>query len=219
MARAAARHRGHGLRGSPGVGISSRWIVPLLAASLLACAGRPPPPDSFHRLLVPAPAPRGTPLLPGVVEVDRFQASDVLLGRPMAVTDPDGRLLRHARYEFWADAPPALLQQALIAYLRTGRLAERVVTPEQRDDPRWIVSGRLQRFDWVRGGGGAGVLVVDLALRASDDGAPRFQHSYRATHDARADDAAAVAEALEIAVGEVFQAFVLDVEAALATGP
>ena len=198
----------------------SRWPgrcgFALLAVWALACAGSPPPPDSFHRLFVQAPSARATPLLAGVVEVDRFQASDVLLGRPLAVSDADGRVLRHARYDYWADAPPILLQQALIGYLRAGGLAERVVTPEQRDDPRWIVSGRIQRFDWVRGGGSAGTLVIDLALRGRDDGSPRIQASYRATQEARSDDASAVADALEVAAGEVFGSFVSDVEAALA---
>ena len=215
-----AQRRGDDVRSSRRPGSRLRWALVLLAASPLACAGSPPPPDSFHRLLVPAPAVRAAPLLSGVVEVDRFRASDTLLGRAMAVSDPDGRLLRHARYDYWADAPPALLQQALIGYLRAGGLAERVVTPEQRDDPRWIVSGRIQRFDWVRGGGGGGAaaIVIDLALRGRDDGSLRLQHTYRSTHVASADDASAVAEALEIAVGEVFGSFVADLETALAAG-
>ena len=190
------------------------------AAALLwisACAGSPPPPDSFHRLSVPPPAARATPLLEGAVEVDRFAAVAALRSRPLAVVDSGSGVLRHARYDFWVDGPPGLLQHALVGYLRAAGVAGRVVTPELREDPRWVVTGRILRFERVAGGGGAAAVTVELALRERASGPPRVHGVYEASRRAGADSAPAAIEALGLAVGEAFAAFVADVEAELAS--
>jgi ABC-type uncharacterized transport system auxiliary subunit len=185
--------------------------VALLALAALGCAGSPPPPDSFHRLSLPPPAASGA-RLPGVVEVDRLQASDALRGRPLVRSDAEGRQLRLAGYDYWVDAPTSLLQRALVGYLRAGGVADEVVTPEQRAQADWFVSGRIERFEWVAGGSGA--VRVELSLRAREDRAPRVLGVYDATRRAASDDARAVAAALGEATGAVFDAFLRDVAGA-----
>jgi ABC-type uncharacterized transport system auxiliary subunit len=191
-----------------------RLAAAALALAALGCAGSPLPPDSFHRLVVPAPAASGA-RLPGVVEVDRLQASDALRGRPLARADAEGRRLRLADYDHWVDAPTSLLQRALVEHLRAGGVADEVVTPEQRADADWLVSGRIDRFEWVEGG--AGAVRVELSLRAHGDRAPRVHGTYEATRRAASDDARAAAAALGEATGAVFDAFLRDV-AAVAPG-
>jgi len=193
-----------------------RLAAALCAAGALACAGGPPPPpDTFHRLVVPAAT--SDVALPGAVEVDRFRASAVLLGRPLAVADAGGRRLRHAAYDFWVDAPPVLLQRALVERLRAGALAPEVVTPEQRRAVPWAVSGRVERFERVAGRGGA--VALELRLQRRGEPAPRVHGVYRAERAARSDDAAGAVEALGLATGDAFAAFWADVEAALAAPP
>jgi ABC-type uncharacterized transport system auxiliary subunit len=192
----------------------ARALVAVAALALSACAGSPPPPDAFHRLHVPDPPARATPLLDGVVEVDRLATVDVLRSRPLAVVDAATGVLRHARYDLWVSGPPALVQDALVDYLRAARAAERVVVPELRDEPRWIVAGRLHRFERVAGGGGAAAVSLELSLRPAGGGPPRVHGVYAVERPASADSAAAAIEALGVATGEAFARFLADVEAA-----
>jgi len=196
------------------------WLTAAVAAALAAaaCAGSPPPPDAFHRLVVPAPASRAATRLEGALEVDRPSAVDALRSRPLAVVDAGSGVLRHARYDLWVEGPPALVQDALVDYLRAAGVAERVVTPELRDDPRWLVAGRIERFERVAGGGGGGAAAVslELSLRERGAGPPLVYGVYQATRRADGDSNAAAIQALGAAVGEAFAAFVADVDAAFA---
>jgi len=201
-------------RGHTVIGLRLAGVALLLG--LAACAGSPPPPDAFHRLVVPPPAARTTPRLDGVLEVERLAAADVLRSRPLVVMEAGTGVLRHARYHLWVDGPPVLLQDALVDYLRAAGLAERVVTPELRDEPRWLVEGRIHRFERVAGAGGAAAVRLELVLRERDAGPPRVHEVYRVTRAAADDSAAAAIEALGLAVGEVFAAFVSDVDQAFA---
>jgi cholesterol transport system auxiliary component len=198
------------------IGARRLAVAAVLALALSACAGSAPPPDSYHRLTVPAPAPRATPLLHGALEVDRLSAVDALRSRPLAVVDAASGVLRHARYDLWVEGPPELLRDALVGYLRAAGLAERVVTPELRDQPRWIVSGRIQRFERVVGAGGSVAVSLELFLRDGGGGPPRVDRVYEVTRPAPGDSTAAAIEALGTATGEAFAAFTADVEAAFA---
>lgn len=191
----------------------------LLAAWALAlgCAGSPPPADTFYRLAVAAPAPRAVPLLPGTVEVDRPQASDALRGRALAVVHADRPgVLRHANYDYWVDAPPTLLQEALIERLRAGAVADRVSAPGRQDDAAWIVSGRIDRFERIVGGGDGAAVAVELSLLHRADRRVVVSERYEATRGAHDGSVESAVEALGVAVAEVVDAFLADVEAALA---
>lgn len=195
-------------------------VAAALALALSACASSPPPPDSYYRLTVPAPERRAKPLLEGVLEVDRLSAVDALRSRPLAVVNATSGVLRHADYDLWVEGPPELLQDALVGYLRAAGLADRVVTPELRDEPRWLLSGRIQRFERVVGAGGAVAVTVELFLRDNEGGGPsRVDRVYAVTRPAPGGSAVAAVEALGAAVGEVFADFTADVDAAFAAGP
>ena len=191
-------------------------LAACLLLSMLSCAGNPSPPDTFHRLSIAAPTARESLLLPGVVEVDRLHASAVLQGRALAVVDAERPgSVRHASYDHWVDAPPALLQRALVSYLRAAGIANRVVTPEDRADPEWVISGHLERFERILGGSGGGALSVEFAVAQTSEPRFRFHRVYQVVGPAPATALASV-DALGRAVEETFVAFVADVEAALA---
>lgn len=201
----------------PARGRAARLVVAVaVGLAGVACAGRPPPPDTFHRLVVPAPASRVATRLEGALEVDRPSAVDALRSRPLAVVDAGSGVLRHARYDLWVEGPPALVQDALVDYLRAAGVAERVVTPELRDDPRWLVAGRIERFERMAGDGGGAAVRLELSLRERGGGPPLVYGVYEATRGADGDSNAAAIGALGAAVGEAFEAFVADVDAAFA---
>lgn len=198
-------------------GSARRALTACLAAGLLACGASPsPPPDSFHRLSLAPPAARARPLLAGVVEVERLDAVDALRGRAQAWVRADRpELLRHASYDFWVDPPPVLLRDALIDYLRDGGIAERVVRTEDRDEPVWIVSGRILRFERVRGGADGATVDLELSLRRRAERAPIVRGRYEASEPASSDSAAASADAMGRALDAAFSAFVAEIAAAL----
>jgi len=103
-----------------------------------------------------------------------------------------------------------------VDYLRRTGLAGRVVTPEDRDDPSWIVSGRIRRFEQVRAGTASRAHVaMELSLRVRSQRSLRVQGVYEATRPAAGPSAREGAEAMGAALGEIFEAFVADLRAAL----
>jgi ABC-type uncharacterized transport system auxiliary subunit len=187
----------------------------LLALAASGCAGSPPPPaDSFHRLAVPPPAVRPAVLLAGVVEVERLRASDLLRGRALVLASADQPdVLRRSTYHYWVDAPPVLLQDALVAWLRAGRLAERAVTAETGDQAQWSVAGRVQRFE--RRSDGQTSVALELSLRRGREPDLLVQGVYEASRKADGDSMEAAVEALGAATGAAFTAFATEIESAL----
>jgi len=189
------------------------WLAALLMAG---CAGSPPPPaDSFHRLAPPPPAPRTSPLFGGVVEVERLGASDLLRGRALVVASADRPdLLRRSGYHYWVDAPPVLLQDALLGWLREGNLAERAVRAEARDRAAWTIAGRVLRFERLAPRQAA--VTLELSLRRAGERGLVVQGTYAATAAADGDSMEAAVRALGEATAEAFAAFSADLAAVAA---
>lgn len=189
----------------------------LLAAGIGACAGSPPPDDAFHRLSPPEPARRSAPLLAGSVEVARFSASDALRGRAMMLASeerPDR--LQRSHHHFWADAPPVLLQRALMAHLRAAGAAGEVVDPERRAGPAWRVTGRIERFERVLGGGGGRVEVaLELSLRETGGAKRSVAGRYAVREPISRNSADEAVAAFGRAVAGAFDAFLAELEAGL----
>ncbi|MDX1434347.1 MAG: ABC-type transport auxiliary lipoprotein family protein, partial [Gammaproteobacteria bacterium] len=163
----------------------ARLALTALALGLLAgCAQQPVSvqEEQFYRLTVAPPAARPPPpVIDGVLEVERFLANGLLTDRAVAYARADAPdVLHQYRYHFWSDTPTRMLQLATVDYLRTARVAGGVVTPELRMDPRWVVSGRLLRFERIVDGSEARVaLELDLALRDVEADALLFHETYR----------------------------------------
>lgn len=188
-----------------------------LAASLMAiglvsaCAAPPPvPEDKFYRLDTTATAP-GEMTLDGVVEVNRFVASGSLANRPLLFAEPGSNAVSEYHYHFWIEAPPTMLQGALVSYLRSTKAAKRVVTPEMRVTPDYTVMGRVLRLEIVRGAEPSGAVTFELSLRREADGELLVLGEYRSEIASGPNGIQTDVAAIEKAVNDVFTRFVADI--------
>lgn len=187
----------------------------LLVGLVAACASAPPAPeDAFYRLSPRAAAPlAGTPVLKGAIEVDRFVASGSLANRPVLYVEAGSNAVSEYHYHFWIEAPPILLQNALVSYLRSGGIADRVATPEMRISPDYTVRGRLMRLETLVGETPKGVVEIELSLRRESDGALLVLGEYSSEVPASSKGVKADVLAIEQAANKAFEAFVADVQA------
>jgi len=187
--------------------------VGLMAGLVGACAVPPPAPeDAFYRLSPRADKPVSTaPVLKGIVEVERFAASGSLANRPLLFSEPGSNAVSEYHYHFWIEAPPMLLQNALVSYLRSTGVAARVVTPDMRVRPDYTVRGRLMRLETVQGENAVGVAELELSLRRESDGELMVLGEYRAEVPSGPNGVKTDAPAIEQAVHDAFHDFVADI--------
>jgi len=188
--------------------------VGLLSISVLgACAAPPrPPEDKFYRLDITATAP-GQTILDGTVEVDRFVAAGALANRPLLFSEPGSNAVSEYHYHFWIEAPPIMLQSALVSYLRSTHVAKRVVTPEMRVRPEYTIMGRVLRLETVRGEMPSGAVTFELTLRRETDGELLVLGEYRADVQSGSNGMQTDVAAIEQAVAQAFERFTADIRA------
>jgi len=193
---------------------SALLLAGLVVSFVSACAVPPPAPeDAFYRLSPRADAPASTaPMLKSVVEVDRFAASGSLANRPLLFSEPGSSAVSEYHYHFWIEAPPILLQNALVSYMRSAGVAERVVTPEMRVRPDYTVRGRLMRLETVQGAQAIGVAEFELSLRRESDGELLVLGEYRAEVPSGPNGVKTDVSAIEKAVNKAFEDFVADIQ-------
>ncbi|MBL4616046.1 MAG: membrane integrity-associated transporter subunit PqiC [Magnetovibrio sp.] len=179
-----------------------------------ACATPPPAPeDVFYRLSPRAAAPAAAmALLDGVVEVERFTASGSLASRPLLFSEPGSNAVSEYHYHYWIEAPPILLQNALVSYMRSARVSDLVVTPDMRARPDYTVRGRLIRLETVQGETSVGVAELESSLRRESDGELLVLGEYRAEVVSGSNGIKTDAAAIEKAVNNAFQQFVSDIK-------
>jgi ABC-type uncharacterized transport system auxiliary subunit len=190
----------------------------LLAASLLlatGCLGKPAPRERTFRLELAPPDRLATPVLSGVLEVDRLRAHAVARRTALVyVADASATELRTSGTEHWADSPTLLVQREMAAYLHSAGVADRVLTPELGIEPDYRLSGDIVRFE-ERRGSGAPRVVVELALVVSDERrrAILLQQSYREERAAQGPDAEDAVRAYDAALSAVLARLVADLGA------
>jgi ABC-type uncharacterized transport system auxiliary subunit len=202
------------------------WPAAILSAVLLGvtgCGSAPPVPvERYYRIAVPAPKALSAPVLPGLLAVAPLQSDGLHSERALLYADQgQPRELRRYHYHHWADSPPRLLQEQLVAYLRQARAAATVLPDDPRLLAEYRVVGRLVRFERLNDAERALAAVeLELGLERKGSARPVWLHQYRAEMPARDGSVAAVAEAFEQAVGDVYGRFLSDLEAAgRATAP
>lgn len=187
----------------------------LVSVGLLAGCGSAPsvPEDSFYRLNPRAEqAVADKPVLDGVVEVDRFAASGSIANRPLLFSEPGSSAVSEYHYHFWIEAPPILLQNALVSYLRSANLSKRVVTPEMRVSPDYTIRGRLMRLETVLSEPPVGIAELELSLRRESDGELLVLGEYRAEVPSGPNGVRTDVSAIEKAVDKAFGEFVADIQ-------
>ena len=202
--------------------LAAKLLPALLIAPFLAgCLGAAPPVprDHYYRLLVPTPA-QGTEVapLPGVMAVELLQADGLLRERPLLYSQSGESFeLQQHHYHYWNDAPPRMLQDQMVAYLRRSGVAGLVVTPDMRIRADYQVSGKVRRLERLLGGGPPRVIVeIELALLRLADGHLLVVDSYGAEQPAENDSVEAAVVSLNRATARVFERFLTEVQEAAA---
>ncbi len=190
------------------------WIGLLLAASLVCgCAQPPVPEDSFYRLSTLAGSPRPVPpsRLDGTLVVRRLQADGLLSERSLVYAGGStAAALQQYHYHFWTDSPTRLLQEVLVPYLRGAHVATEVITPEIGTDAKFELSGKVQRFEQIRGASPRVVVEMEFALSEPLAAKLLWVHGFRAEVECADESISTAVGAFNSAVTQIFDRLVKD---------
>lgn len=186
--------------------LAKTLVAVALVSGLAACAQPETPEDRYYRLQTTSQAPAQSPLLSGILQVDRFQV-DGLVGRSQIVYVADGKAheLKTYHYHHWTEPPAVLLQDQLIDYLRRAKAANQVVSPEMRVSADYVLTGKVKRLEQITGASPKAVVELEVGVRSTRGGKLVLLVSERAEAPA---DSAAVGDgvaAMNTAVSIVFR--------------
>lgn len=190
-------------------------LLPALLA-LAGCFGSAPPvpKEQYYRLIASAPAEQAADPITGGIEVIPFAGEGVMSERPLLFTADGGRKLEQRNYAYWTDAPPQMLRDQLVAYLRQANVADSVSPSELRLDTAYAVRGTIKRLEQLTGGGSGAAISLELSFIEKDGDRLLLGKTYTAekpTSGEKIDDAVA---ALNAGLDEIFAAFAKDLAAA-----
>lgn len=188
------------------------WWVLAVGLAVASCAQPVVPEDHYYRLTIPPPAAATSPKFPGILEIERFSADGLTAGRSLVysqASQPNALFEYH--YHFWIEPPTVMLQETLVAYLRTAKLATVVVTPELRAQPDHVLAGKIKRLERVLGAKPAVVVEIELGLRRTRDGRLLHVNSYRIESAVQGDSVAAAVDAINRAVSAIYGEFTQDI--------
>jgi len=160
-------------------------VAGLAACALAACAGDPPPPETFYRLGAPAAVqPLAGGPIKGIVDVSQVRTQGVVGGRAILYRSaPDQVIAYH--YHAWQEPTGVMMQRALLDALRAAHAFETVATPEMRLDRNFELQGDLLRLEHVLSGGGGSVVVeIEITLRRIAGNQSLLMKTYRAEEPA-----------------------------------
>ena len=189
--------------------------LPLVLA-LAGCFGSAPPvpKEQYFRLIANAPTEQAATPLSGGVEVIPFAGEGVMSERPLLFTADGGRKLEQRNYAYWTDAPPQMLRDQLVAYLRQANVADSVSPSELRLDTAYVVRGTIKRLEQLTGGQSGAVISLELACIEKNGDRLLLSKTYtseKPTSGEKIDDAVT---ALNAGLDEIFAAFAKDLAAA-----
>ncbi|HET6621865.1 MAG TPA: ABC-type transport auxiliary lipoprotein family protein [Dongiaceae bacterium] len=190
-------------------------LLPLLAL-LAGCIGSAPavPKEQYFRLIASAPAEQARKPIKGGLEIVPFGGEGVMTERPLLFTADNGRKLEQRNYAYWTDAPPQMLRDQLVAYLRQAKVADNVVPSELRIDTAYTVRGTIKRLEQLVGAKDGAVISLEFAVieKSSDRLVlSKVYTSEKPISGEKIDDAAA---ALNDGLDDIFAAFAADLSSA-----
>ncbi len=177
------------------------------------CLSGPVPRDRFFRLEVPDAAARlELPRLRGRLLVDSIRGSEMTLERLMLYRSADDpSQVKREGYDQWVDSPPAMVQRALVEFLRSANAAREVITPELRLGADFRLSGRLDRFERLVGQGSPRATIeIEFTLVRLEDRELLLLESYREEEPADGDGIGSSAKAFSRALHRILQRLTLD---------
>lgn len=191
---------------------SGQALIGALVVMLAACSQPSLPEDHFYRLVVTPPQGQSASRLTGVVEVSRFIADGLTASRPIVFTKPgQTHEVQAYHYHFWMEPPTIMLQNSLATYLRRASAATKVVTPELRIDPNFVLHGKINRFEQITGG--TGQVAVELEISLTDSRTEKLIHqkTYRTQLATSNQTVPAAVIGMGAAVSKIFAEFLSDI--------
>ncbi len=190
-------------------------LLPFLAM-LAGCFGAAPPvpKEQYFRLMAAQPAEQASRQISGGIEIVPFTGEGVMSDRPLLFSADGGRKLEQRNYAYWTDAPPQMLRDQLVAYLRQAGVADSVVPSELRIESAYAVRGTIKRLEQLVGSNAGAVISLELAVLENGSDRLILSKVYtaeRPTSGESIDDAVA---ALNDGLDEIFAAFTRDLAAA-----
>jgi len=197
-------------------GLAQSIFVTAIVFVMAGCATQAPvPSDKYYRLqAVFADATSSAPKFAGTFEIERFTADGLTAGRPIVYVEAgDPNQLREYNYHFWTQAPTVMLRDELVTYLRTAKIAESVVIPEMRLDPKFVMTGRIRKLEQVLGTSNGTRLEIEIAIRRIDDGKLLFLKSYNQETAQTSPGVASAVDALNKSLNVIFSDLLQDLRA------
>jgi ABC-type uncharacterized transport system auxiliary subunit len=190
-------------------------LLPVLAV-LAGCFGSAPtvPKEQYFRLIASAPADAAAKKIKGGIEIVPFSGEGVMTERPLLFTADNGRKLEQRNYAYWTDAPPQMLRDQLVAYLRQANVADSVVPSELRIESAYVVRGTIRRLEQVVGDKSGTVISLELAVIEKSNDKLILSKVYTSEKPISGDKIDDAVTALNDGLDEVFATFAADLSSA-----
>jgi ABC-type uncharacterized transport system auxiliary subunit len=195
--------------------VRRRLLSALLAACafLAACQSLPPAPtDRFYRLADATPTVAAQQWTDGSIAIQEMRADGPYLDRAIVFTHQQrAAQVESYRYAFWIYAPPRLIQQHMIRFLRANRLAPTIIDEDSGDEAAFVISGRILRFEQMLSSDTAHA-DVELELQVASAGRrqPLLRKTYRAAEPAADQSVDAFVQSMGRAMDRICAAFAKD---------
>ena len=186
-------------------------LLPVLIL-LHGCFGSAPPvpKEQYYRLVATAPAAQSAKPIKGGLEIVPFVGEGVMTERPLLFTADSGRKLEQRNYAYWTDAPPQMLRDQLVAYLREAGVADNVVPSELRVDTAYTVRGTIKRLEQLVGGKSGAVISLEMAVVEKSSDRLILSKVYTAEKPTSGENIDDAVGALNDGLDDVFAAFAGD---------
>lgn len=183
---------------------------------LAGCFGAAPPvpKEQYFRLVSGTPAEQGSGQLKGGVEIVPFTGEGVMNERPLLFSADGGRKLEQRNYAYWTDAPPQMLRDLLVAYLRQTNVADNVTPSELRVDTAYSVRGTIKRLEQLTGSQSGAVISLELSLIEKAGDRLVLSKTYTSEKPTSGETIDSAVAALNDGLNEIFAAFAADLAAA-----
>jgi len=190
-------------------------FLPVLAM-LAGCFGSAPavPKEQYFRLVAAATASQSAAPISGGLEIVPFAGEGVMSERPLLFTADGGRKLEQRNYAYWTDAPPQMLRDQLVAYLRQAGVADNVVPSELRVESAYVVRGTIKRLEQLVGARSGAVISLELAVIERSSDRLILSKVYTAEKPTSGENIDNAVAALNDGLEEVFAAFAGDLASA-----
>jgi ABC-type uncharacterized transport system auxiliary subunit len=190
-------------------------LLPVLAL-LAGCFASAPavPKEQYFRLVATAPAEQARKPVKGGIEIVPFGGEGVMTERPLLFTADNGRKLEQRNYAYWTDAPPQMLRDQLVSYLRQAHVADNVVPSELRIETAYTVRGTIKRLEQLVGERNGAVISLEFAVIEKSNDRLVLSKAYTAEKPVSGESIDNAVAALNDGLDEIFAAFAGDLASA-----